>query len=192
MKIISPTTNDVATALQAISAEVAGAVHSVNPEAVTHAAELILAAPRVYFEGAGRSGIALKMNAMRFMHLGLHAFVIGETTAPGVGENDVVILASGSGNTASVVSVAQKVKAAGAKILLLTAGSGGELSNLADVTVNIAAAGKQSVDRSSSAQYAGSLFEQAVVLVLDAVFHAIWVANNIPAETLWVRHANWE
>ena len=49
-------------------------------------------------------------------------------------------------------------------------------------------------DRSgtASAQYAGGLFEQAVALVGDAVFHALWARGGQSADDLWPRHANLE
>jgi len=39
----------------------------------------LLNAKRIYVMGAGRSGLVAKAFAMRLMHLGLQAFVVGET-----------------------------------------------------------------------------------------------------------------
>ena len=43
-----------------------------------------------------------KMAAMRLMHLGLTVHVVGETTAPAIRSNDLLLAASGSGTTAGV------------------------------------------------------------------------------------------
>ncbi|MGH7292842.1 MAG: 6-phospho-3-hexuloisomerase, partial [Myxococcota bacterium] len=39
-------------------------------------------------------------------------------------------------------------------------------------------------------QYAGSLFEQSVLLAFDALFQALWSNEDQTAERLWERHAN--
>jgi len=44
----------------------------------------------------------------------------------------------------------------------------------------------------ASRQYGGSLFEQAVLLTLDAICHALWRASGVEASALWARHANIE
>ncbi|GBR33176.1 6-phospho 3-hexuloisomerase [Kozakia baliensis NRIC 0488] len=132
------------------------------------------------------------MNAMRFMHLGLAVHLIGEPTAPAIGPGDVVVAPSGSGTTESVLSIVRKARSAGARIVALTTSEDSPLSALADVSIIVAAAGKQNPDAATTVQYAGSLFEQTVVLTLDSLFHAIWQANEIVTNVLWARHANWE
>ena len=67
---------------------------------------LIGGAPRVFLAGAGRSGLVLRMAAMRLMHLGLDVHVAGDTTTPAIREGDLLIAASGSGTTAGVVKAA--------------------------------------------------------------------------------------
>jgi 6-phospho-3-hexuloisomerase len=57
---------------------------------------------------AGRSGLALKMAAMRFMQYTV--FIVGETNTPAILEGDLLLVASGSGTTSSVVSSAEKAK----------------------------------------------------------------------------------
>jgi hypothetical protein len=61
---------------------------------------MILAANRVFVVGAGRTGLALKMAAMRLMHLGLVVHVAGEVTSPAIGRCDLLLVASGSGTPA--------------------------------------------------------------------------------------------
>jgi 6-phospho-3-hexuloisomerase len=60
------------------------------------------------------------------------------------------------------------------------------------VTVVVPAAEKQDHAGILSAQYAGSLFEQSVVFVGDALFHSLWTSSGASAETLWARHSNLE
>jgi len=185
-------TDDITAALQTVSSEIDGGLRSIDARQLANTAAALLGASRVYFTGAGRSGIGLHMVAMRFMHLGLDAHVIGEASAPAVSAGDVVIVASSSGNTESIVTIARKTQVAGARIVAVTSNVEGQLYELSDVQIVISAAGKQSTNRSLSAQYAGSLFEQLVLLTFDSLFHAIRAANHVPVEVMWARHANWE
>jgi 6-phospho-3-hexuloisomerase len=50
------------------------------------------------------------MAAMRFMHLGYTVFIVGETNTPAILEGDLLLVASGSGTTSSVVSSAEKLR----------------------------------------------------------------------------------
>jgi 6-phospho-3-hexuloisomerase len=147
---------------------------------------------RIFLIAAGRSGFALRGAAMRLMHLGLTAFFVGDTTTPAIRKGDLLIVASGSGTTASMVRAAEKAVAAGAKVIGLTTAASSELALLANHTVIIPAAGKQELEAGKSKQYAGSLFEQFLFLLMDVVFQSLWKLEGQPAEELWKRHANLE
>ena len=150
------------------------------------------AAQRVFVLGAGRSGLALRMTAMRLMHLGLDVHVVGDVTTPAITGTDALLAASGSGSTAGIVRAAETAHAAGAAVLVLTTAPDSPLAELADITVVIPAAQKQDHDGTLSAQYSGGLFEQAVLFVSDALFHTLWQASGATADELWPRHANLE
>ena len=155
-------------------------------------AELIEGAERVFVIGAGRSGLALRMTAMRLMHLGLAAHVVGDATAPAIGPGDVLLTASGSGTTESIVRAAQRATAAGARVGLITAAEESPLSDIAAVSVVVPAAQKLDRSAAASAQYAASLFEQVVVIIGDGVFHALWRRQGTSADDIWPRHSNLE
>lgn len=155
-------------------------------------ADLLLSADRVFVGAAGRSGIALRMTAMRLMHLGLDVHVIGDVTAPAIGVGDVLLTASGSGTTESVVRTAQKAAAAGAGVGAITTAAASPLADVTDVLVVVPAAQKLDRTAAASDQYAGSLFEQVVVLLGDGLFHALWQRQGSSADELWPRHSNLE
>lgn len=152
----------------------------------------IQAANRIFVVGAGRSGLALKATAMRLMHLGLTVFVAGETTTPAIGKGDLLLAASGSGTTGSIVKAAEKAVAAGAQVIALSTTREAPLAKLATLVIVLPAAQKQDFQNAVSSQYAGSLFEQGILLMTDAVFHTLWKMDGTPAEELWKRHANLE
>lgn len=163
-----------------------------SSSALDQLAELIADAERVFVLGAGRSGIALRMTAMRLMHLGLEVHVVGDVTTPAIGPGDVLLTASGSGTTESIVRAASRASDAGARVGLITTAESSPLADIAAVRVLIPAAQKLDRTGSSSAQYAGSLFEQTVVLVGDGIFHALWQRQGSSADELWPRHSNLE
>jgi 6-phospho-3-hexuloisomerase len=164
----------------------------VSEAEIAVAQTMILSARRVFVAGAGRSGLALKMAAMRLMHLGLVVHVAGEVTAPAIGPGDLLVVASGSGTTAGAVQAAQVAIKVGAEVLVLTTAPSSKLGALAQSLIVIPAATKQDHDGIKSQQYAGALFEQSVLLVMDALFQEMWRQRGESAEQLWKRHANLE
>ena len=97
-----PRNQDVVDALTAIGTEVATVVAALvrsDADGLARVADLVAAAPRVFVLGAGRSGLALRMTAMRLMHLGLDVHVVGEVTTPAIERGDLLVTASGSGTT---------------------------------------------------------------------------------------------
>jgi 6-phospho-3-hexuloisomerase len=153
---------------------------------------LIQQAERIFVVGAGRTGLALKAAAMRLMHLGLTVFVVGETTTPAIKAGDLLLAGSGSGTTSTIVKAAEKARAAGAQVVAISTTPDSPLAALATLVVVLPAAQKQDHGGTISQQYAGSLFEQAVLLLTDAIFQTLWALDGTPAEELWQRHANLE
>ena len=194
----------VATALELVADEVDAAVSAVldadaggddssdTSGQLDAFADLIDDAERVFVHGAGRSGLALRMTAMRLMHLGLEVHVVGEVTTPAIAEGDVLLTASGSGTTSGIVAAARTAVDAGARVAAITTAADSPLADLAEAVLVVPAADKQDRSGAASAQYAGGLFEQTVVLLGDAVFHALWKRSGADADELWPRHANLE
>jgi 6-phospho-3-hexuloisomerase len=149
-------------------------------------------AERIFITGAGRTGLALKAAAMRLMHLGFTVFVVGETTTPAIGKNDLLIAGSGSGTTSSIVKAAEKATSADAHVITFSTTADSPLAKLSSYVAILPAAQKQDHGGSISKQYAGSLFEQSVLLVTDALIQTLWKLDGTPAEELWKRHANLE
>ncbi|MCG3752577.1 MULTISPECIES: 6-phospho-3-hexuloisomerase [unclassified Amycolatopsis] len=181
-----------AGATRAVVGEVDRVSAAVQSASWLRAGALLLKAPAVFTIGTGRSGLALQMAAMRFMHLGLPTHVVGEVTAPAIGERDVLVAASGSGSTARVVRAAETARAQGADVIALTTAPESALAKAATEVLVIPAADKQDFDGNSSVQYAGSLFEQSVLLITDSLFHALWQTSGTQARELWRLHANLE
>lgn len=188
----STLTGGFAADVQMILGELQRTLHAVDPEQIGAAARNLRSANRIFTSGAGRSGLALKMAAMRLMHLGLTVHVAGEVTTPAIAAGDLLLVASGSGATSSVVHAAEVARKTGAGVLALTTAPASKLGELATGLIVIPAAAKQGNDGTVSRQYAGALFEQAVLLLMDALFQSLWREGGEAAEQLWKRHANLE
>ncbi|WP_213816056.1 6-phospho-3-hexuloisomerase [Glaciihabitans sp. dw_435] len=181
-----------ATALSTIVDEIAGVAGRLDQDQMDAAARSLREADRVFVLGAGRSGLALSMTAMRLMHLGLDVYVVGDATTPAIAAGDLLLVASGSGTTAGILRSAETAVSVGARVLCLTTAPDSPLAALASDVVTIPAAQKQDRAGTASAQYAGGLFEQAVVVVGDALFHALWLVSGLTADEMWSRHSNLE
>jgi len=164
----------------------------INPQEVNVLIQEIEAANRIFVMAAGRSALALKMAAMRFMHLGYTVYVLGEVVTPAILEGDLLLVASGSGTTSTVVSAAEKAKKQKATVIAITADAESKLAEIANHLVLINAATKTDFGTAVSIQYAGSLFEQFTLFILESVFMTLWQESGLTKEDLWPKHANLE
>jgi len=185
----------VLDAIRVISREDAtlvDALAALNPLSLEQAVHELQSATSIFVLGAGRSGLALRMTAMRLMHLGLTVHIVGEVTTPAIGRGDVLLVASGSGTSQAIVRSAQTANDVDAVVITLTTATNSPLADISSIVVEVPAAEKQDRAATKSVQYAGSLFEQAVVTIGDAFFHSLWLRSGQSADDLWPRHANLE
>jgi 6-phospho-3-hexuloisomerase len=155
--------------------------------------EAVLASDRVYVAGGGRSGLMARAFVMRLMHLGLVTYVVGETTTPSIQAGDLLVSCSASGETQVTVLMSEVAKKAGARVFAITARPESPMARLADRTIVIPAPSKRSpVGAGASSQYGGSLFEQALMVLLDAISSEIGRRLGTPPQELDARHANLE
>ncbi|WP_289063740.1 6-phospho-3-hexuloisomerase [uncultured Zobellia sp.] len=182
----------VESALNTIINEHIKLIHTISYSEIAKLIPAITNAEHIFIMGAGRTGLMMKAAAMRLMHLGYKVHVVGETTAPAIEKGDVLIAGSGSGTTSGIVRAAETAKKVGASVLCFTTNADSRLALLADHTVTIPAAQKQERNETISKQYAGSLFEQSLLLVFDALIQTLWGLEGSSASELWKRHANME
>jgi 6-phospho-3-hexuloisomerase len=155
----------------------------------------VLNAKKVFVAGAGRSLLMIRGFAMRLMHMGFEAYVVGETVTPSIEPGDILVIASGSGETGTLVVMANKAKKAGANLALITIFPESTIGKMADNIVQIVAATTKSVHESvRSIQPGANMFEQSVLLFCDASIIRMIQRNNITEENtmLMKRHANLE
>ncbi|TGS15864.1 SIS domain-containing protein [Mesorhizobium sp. M2E.F.Ca.ET.209.01.1.1] len=172
-----------------------GAVLARTEEArIDAACQMLAGAGRVAVYGCGREALQVKGFAMRLYHLGLPVSVVGDMTTPPLGQGDVFLASSGPGETTTVLTLMRVARAAGAKVLLLTAEPTGSAAKLADFTLVIPAqtmASDQGAARSSVLPM-GSLFEGALFLLFEIMGLKLQALTNATPEAMRARHTNME
>ena len=176
----------------AILDELKGNAKQIDNEGLESVEKLITEAKRIF--GAGRSGFAARGFSNRLMHLGYTVYFVGEPTTPSIQEGDLLILGSGSGNTASLVSNAKKAKDQGAKVATLTMFPENKIGSMADAIIKIPGVTEKCVDQNKggSVQASGSSFEELSWITYDAMVMDLMRITNQNSEDLFKRHANME
>jgi len=145
---------------------------------------LLMKANRLFVYGTGRSGLLGRAFAIRLVHLGFQAFVIGETITAPVQKNDCVVLISGSGITIPVVMTAEIAANLKAKIILLTANTSSPIDSLSDVTIILSPRKKK-----SHLAPLGTLFEASSWVFLDGIIAELMKKKGEDEDTMKKRHA---
>jgi 6-phospho-3-hexuloisomerase len=190
--------------MRLMASKIRAIANSISDEDIEKFITEILNARRVYVMGAGRSGLVAKAFAMRLMHLGMQAYVIGETITPALNKGDTMVVFSGSGRTKTVADIAETGKEIGAHICLITANADSRIGRLADCMVIIEqyrddvkddAAEfeiRQMLGDHKSFAPLGTLFETASMIFADAVISRLMEITQTDETALKNRHANIE
>ena len=187
------------TSLNAILDNIKNAEEFLAEETIDKFEDIIIESKNIFVTGAGRSGLAAKAFAMRLMHLGLSAYVVGETISPAIYEDDCIIAISGSGETNTIVSAAKIAKNRGSKVLAVTSYRESTLGKLSDAYVFVKGRTKKEVDdenymkRQIHGNYTsltplGTAFELTTLVFLDAIVSELMEKMQQTESDLKARH----
>lgn len=156
--------------------------------------EQIKNAKHIFLQGAGRSGIAIRGLANRLLHLGFSVSVVGEISSPHTKPGDLLIIGSGSGETGSLVSLAQKAVACGVDVALITMKADSTIGKLAKSVLVLPGTVKEDNDREKGtfSQPMGSAFEQLCFITYDAIVLELMTQLGETSDTMFKRHADLE
>lgn len=154
----------------------------------------IKSAKHIFLQGAGRSGIAIRGFANRLLHLGFCVSIVGEISSPHTKPGDLVIIGSGSGETGSLVSLAQKAVANGVDVALVTMKTNSTIGRLAKSVLVLPGTVKEENDRKEGAfsQPMGSAFEQLCFITYDAIILELMAQLGETSDSMFKRHADLE
>lgn len=156
----------------------------------------LIASPRLFIAGAGRSGLVARAFAMRLMHLGKPVFVVGDVVTPAIGPDDTLLILSGSGETSGLVQIAKKARTIGSTLLVATIQPRSTLGLLADLVLHVNGASPKAVQQETDAVTTilpmGSLFEQSLAILLETTVIRLMEQMKTSEESMFARHANLE
>lgn len=171
-------------AIEYISKETKKILDGVEESKIEKAIELFFKAKNIFVYGAGRSGLVSKAFAIRLVHLGFHAFVIGETITIPVKKGDLVVLISGSGETIPVAMTAEIARRLGARLISITSNPDSHIARFADLPIIL-----KSDKKEPKLAPLGTLFEVSAWIFLDGIVAEIMARKGENEENMKKRHA---
>ena len=154
---------------------------------------VILSARRIVVCGAGRVGIATSAFGMRLSQLGLSAFSIGDSNVPSIGKRDVLLTASGSGETQTIIDITSRAKQNEVKIALITASPKSKLAQMADCILILNSPTKYSDHKSiETKQPMTALNEQCLWIFYDSLVLELMEIMGETSQSMWARHSTLE
>ncbi len=178
---------------QTVLEELAGSLGAVQPEQTEALIAEILAARKVFVIGVGRVLLMLQAFAKRLNHSGVEAYFVGENNEPAVTADDLLIVGSGSGESAFPVAIAKVAQKYRPRMAYIGANRNSTIAGLCDIMVRIPCRTKLALpDEIPSDQPMSSLFEQSLLLYLDTVCLMVVRRRGIVIHDLWLKHANLE
>jgi 6-phospho-3-hexuloisomerase len=164
----------------------------------------IIKADRVFLVAIGRVSLSLQCFGKRLSHLGIKVELVGSLTEKPATKKDLLIVASGSGESLIPVQIAKKAKQIKCKILLITAAKKSTIRKISNFVVELHSPTKLIIkndhenlfDSASktekSIQPMSTLFDQALHIYGDVVSLGIIEKLKINKNKLWKYHANLE
>lgn len=183
-----------ADAHRLILSELTEAMDSVSPEDAESLVEMICEAEKVFVVGVGRVLLMLQAFSKRLNHLGIESNFVGAIDEPAITENDLLLVGSGSGESAVPLAIVKIAKKYRAKIAHVGSNANSSMSEYEDLFVRIPCRTKLNLeDEIDSRQPMSSLFEQSLLLFLDSeALMAAEKKNITDLSALWRKHANLE
>jgi 6-phospho-3-hexuloisomerase len=180
----------VSGAAEEIRASAAG----VDQAALGTLVEELAKARRIVAYGVGREGLMMRALAMRLYHLGLDAHVVGDMSAPPVGQGDLLVVSAGPGDFSTVMGLVGVARKDGARTACVTAQPMGRVPQACDVVLVIPA--QTMADDQGAAVTSvlpmGSLFEGAQYLVFEILILMLRDRIGATPEAMRARHTNLE
>jgi 6-phospho-3-hexuloisomerase len=150
----------------------------------------ILGARAIFFCAQGRSGFILRCFCMRLMHLGYRVYFCGETITPAIEPGDLLMVLSGSGETPSTLEAVKVAKRRKAFTFAVVGNIDSRIALLVDSCIHLPGTTKLRRDSEPhSLQMAGSLFEQAAFIFLEAIILTLHQEPLEKVDSFSPRHA---
>ena len=178
---------------QTALSEIGAALSRVSDEMAERICAEVLSARRIACYGVGREGLMVKALAMRLMHLGLDAHVVGDMTTPPIGKGDLLLVSAGPGSFSTVLALLGVSRAAGARTLVVTAQPAGPAAQSAVVAIHLPAQTMaDDCTTSPGLLPMGSLYEIVQLVFFDLVSILLREKMEQSPDQMRARHTNLE
>jgi len=163
--------------------------------------KVLLGARRVFVTGLGRTGLMARGFAMRLMHLGRRVYHVGDVITPAIRRGDLLVICSRTGRSPVLlyyVKIAQRV---GARVAIVTAEFDSAVARRADAILTLPSepARPRKTPRGPAVRGKrkpepplGSVFEQALLVVLDQVVVDLMETLGLTSDDLRRIHTTFE
>lgn len=167
---------------------------NVKEESVLEMVEAICQAEKVFVTGVGRVLLMMQAFVKRLNHLGIEANFVGAINEPAITDKDLLIVGSGSGESAVPLAIMKIARKYHARILHIGSNPNSSMKEYEDIFVRIPCRTKLNLeDEIDSQQVMSSLFEQSLLLLADIAALLIVEKKEIhDLHALWQKHANLE
>jgi len=183
----------VSNNIELILQEIHSVLQATDNQQVNTLVKEIMKSQKIVTIGAGRMGMTARAFAMRLKHLGMDAYSLGDSNVPNLGKNELLVVASGSGETQTIFDIASIAKKSKVKIALVTGNPKSRIGKLADHIVQIKAPTKFDLTgQLTSIQPMTTLFEQSTLIFFDAVVLILMEKTKQTLHELWKRHSRLE
>jgi 6-phospho-3-hexuloisomerase len=153
----------------------------------------LLGARRVFVTGLGRTGLMARGFAMRLMHLGRRVYHVGDVITPAIRRGDLLVICSRTGRSPVLVYYVRIARRAGARVAIVTANRDAAVARAADVVLTLPSEpveGRR--PRRRHEPPLGSVFEQALLVVLDEVVADLMDTLGLSSDDLRRIHTTFE
>ena len=147
---------------------------------------------RIFIYGAGRSGFIGRCFAQRLMHLGIKSCFVSDAVTYRYSKEDLLIVISGSGETASPRAIAEEAKEIGGRIALFTGNLKSTIATLSDLVIKVEGKSKEKAISQDSLAPFTSLFDISALSILDSIGASLMVLLEITENDIDKRHASIE
>lgn len=155
--------------------------------------EMVRRADRIFVAGVGRTGYVMRCFSMRLMQAGYSVFWVGDNNTPAAKKGDLIILGSGSGETGTLCHYMEAAKKMRMSSIVLTTAEKSALAKEAEVVVVLRGNSKFQEEKNRvSVQPMGALFEQELLIYLDALILDMIELGLTSADEMKQKHANLE
>lgn len=176
-----------------VVAEIGRVLDQIDAAEAERLVDELLGARRVFIHAVGRVMLSLECLCKRLNHLGIECQVVGAVDEKPIGPEDVMLIASGSGESKLPAEIARIAKSKGARLVLITSAGESTIRSISDVVVQLPCPTKKEPTRGvKSVQLMSTLFDQALHIFGDVVALRIQDRKHLSHAEVWQRHANLE